>query len=410
MTICFLIATELTIAPITGFIVEMLQKFLNALFGLMVKFDYAFKNWLLKKAGIILFKPISKLRQLSQMPQKILIFRTGSIGDSICAMPALSAIRNYFPEAQIDILTSSGNNVFVQLSHLIDRTKFNRIINYFGMNKKELFRELKREGYDLFIELPQYDATLKSQLRNMLIVRLLGIRSAFGWKISSSFFLKKYQEQHTAFLREKDRLLEILKSHGVEIKDPKYIVGIDQKNRDSVEQILKKLNLLSKKNNLGLVVGGKLERNKWPLKNCQELINHFLKKGFKILIFGGPEDKNRAESLISNKSDVFNFCGEFSPLETGLAMQSCAAVVSNDTGPMHLAYVMNVPLIALFASRDYPIKWYPPKSEFNRVFRSSDISCSMCTVQVPCPDNFCLGKISATEVIQAVEEILKKLS
>ena len=140
----------------------------------LIKRDYIFRNKLLKWIQTKLFYPCS-FKTHSQarpfiMPQKILIFRTGSIGDNVCALPAFSVIREQFPNASIDILTNAGATTNVSLENIIDTAKFNRIINYFGQSKITLHKLMKQSQYDLFIVLPQYDSGLIQQIKTMLFV------------------------------------------------------------------------------------------------------------------------------------------------------------------------------------------------------------------------------------------------
>lgn len=97
----------------------------------LLKFHYWFLNAVLNLFSSLLFfnKDIKGVR-------KILIFRTGSLGDSVCALPAIYSIRKNFPDAQIDILTNAGAENLVSLGAIIDRTIVNEIINYYGLKKK----------------------------------------------------------------------------------------------------------------------------------------------------------------------------------------------------------------------------------------------------------------------------------
>ena len=124
---------------------------------------------------------------------KILINRDGAFGDSIVAIPALSIIRQNFPNAQIDLLTISNNGITFKDLNLDSKLVNNLVV----VNKDErttILKQLKNNQYDLFIQLPQNLGLYKS-LRNMFLVRfMLGINSAFGWdhgRIKSFMRLQK---------------------------------------------------------------------------------------------------------------------------------------------------------------------------------------------------------------------------
>lgn len=370
--------------------------------NLLVRGDYWLSNFILLTVQKVLFGKAEK----TDFIKKIIIFRTGSIGDSICALPALSVIRNNFPSAQIDILTNAGSGNFVSLDKLIDRSKFNAIINYLGMDKKALAIDLKKNKYDLFIELPQYDASLTRQVKSMIFAKFIGVKHAFGWRISQTFIFKKFQERKIKFTNERDRLLTILKDNGLVISGSSYIVADNSSVVQSVTGVLKKNNLADKTLNIGVVIGSKVERNKWPIDHFKQLVKYYSDKNFNLLIFGGSDDVVNADGLRLGDA-VFNFCGKFSPLETAEAMKFCSVVITNDTGPMHLAYLYNTPVVAIFSARDFPYKWYPPEDGKNKVFRSSGIACSICFKR-ECFDNVCMKKITPNEVIEAANVILNR--
>ena len=99
---------------------------------IIISCDYKFKNYLIKLLTFIFFHRIVDMKKIN----KILIFRTGSIGDNICALPAIYSVRQNFKNAEINILTNSGGSNLVSLENLIDKKIINNIINYLGVNKK----------------------------------------------------------------------------------------------------------------------------------------------------------------------------------------------------------------------------------------------------------------------------------
>ena len=97
------------------------------------------QNALLGHAQAILYRR-------TQIPQRILIFRTGSLGDSLCAIPSIRAIRTKYSSAQLDILTNAGSKNLVGLHFLLEKELFDDIIDYQGVSKKELFLSLKKKN------------------------------------------------------------------------------------------------------------------------------------------------------------------------------------------------------------------------------------------------------------------------
>jgi ADP-heptose:LPS heptosyltransferase len=100
-------------------------------------------------------------------PSRILIFRTGSIGDNICAMPAIVAIRERFVDARIDILTTSGARSPVSMERLLSPAYYDELIDYTGTDVFSLLDMVRKGKYNLVIELPQNMVSFSTQLRNL---------------------------------------------------------------------------------------------------------------------------------------------------------------------------------------------------------------------------------------------------
>jgi ADP-heptose:LPS heptosyltransferase len=372
--------------------------FLKAFF---IDTDYRLKNFFLQFIRKLLFSERAVPREI----KRIIVFRTGSIGDSICALPALSVIRTNFPSAAIDLLTNAGSAHHLSLDKLIDTSRFGKIINYYGFSPGELHKEIKAGNYDLFIDLTQYDASLFKQLKTMVFAYTAGIKSGFGWQVSQTLLFKKYQEINRIFPNERDRLLSVLKKNHLNISAPFFISAQDPAAHRRVAKAMSGIRENGRLASIGLVPGSKLERNKWPLAFFKEVLDDFVSRNFNVIIFGGEEDREKTSAGLTGEY-VFNFCGRFSPLETAEAMKACSLVITNDTGPMHLAYMVKTPVVAIFSSRDFPGKWYPPEDAKNKVFRSDNIACSICFGNA-CLDNSCMKRTTPEMVIEAAMNIIK---
>ena len=369
----------------------------------IVKSDYKVRNLILKLFSKLFFRTIKNKSGI----KKIIIFRTGSIGDNICAFPAIYSIKKNFPSAKIDILTNAGATNNVSIEKLINPNLIDQTINYINKDKKQLFKELRKENYDLFIELPQYDAPLLRLIRNQIVVKLLKIPYAFGWQIGITFLFPKFQEKYIEFQRETPRLLNILKSNNIETYNDIYDFHITNTQKENVSKTLEHLSE-KKQKNIGFIIGGKFKRNHWAVENFQKVAEYFSKKEYNILIFGGNGDIEKAK-IIEEVENVYSFCGKLQPLESLEALKHCSVVLSNDTGPMHMTYSVGTPLVAIFSCREYPNKWFPPENKKNIVLRSTNIPCSICAYKT-CIDNFCVQKITTEQVISCIESLIQKFS
>ncbi len=336
--------------------------------------------------------------------EKILIWRGGSLGDNICALPAFATIRHHFPEAKIEILTNSRGAHLVSLEQLIAPGIVNHVHNAFGLSRSQrrhLLNTLRVEAYDLFIEIPENLATWQVEARNMIIAKFLRIPSGFGWQVAAIRMFRKHQASIFTFDRETVRLLKILETHGLSPQIKDYPLGVSDRDRNRIRTDLDRLGISKQSRNIAFVVGAKRVTNRWPIAYFKLVAEYLVAKKITIFIIGGKEDNLLAKQLLFHPR-IYNFCGELSPLESGALLEHCELCLTNDTGPMHLSYAVKTPVVALFSARDYPNKWFPPDTGENKVFRRYDMPCSPCFLET-CPyENKCL-EIAPQEIIQELQ-------
>jgi len=347
--------------------------------------------------------------QKNSAPRRILIFRTGSFGDSLCAIPAIQSIRRHFSGAQIHLLTNTGHagQILVSIDQLIAPEILDRVINYQAQNRLALLAEIRQNRYDLIIQLPQYNAPWYRLLRDMCLFRFFaGIRAGFGWQWDGVNLFRQAQEAGFVAKNERRRLLDILAKNGIPaLPETDFSLLWMEDDRRIAESILQEI-VPDEKPLIGLVVGAKRPQNRWPLDSFRQVCRYFAPR-FNLVLLGGPDDAPLAEQLQGGQPGAYSLCGRLSPMQHAWVLKKCRLVVSNDTGLMHLAYAVHAPLVALFSARDLPGRWYPPERANVRVIRHAGLACSACLSE-RCADNVCMKNIEAGAVIGAMEGVLAK--
>lgn len=373
---------------------------LQDIFKVTVVYLYwKFINLSINTLVYILFRPPTKT------PENILIFRTGSLGDSICSIPSILTIKENYPDSVIDILSNSGSENLVSLKSLLNPRSYNNYIDYLKLEKKEIIKLLSTKNYDLVVQLTQNQSKAWRIFRDILFFRFgAKISSGLGWEYATVPFWRKVQEKNISYYSEVDRLKNMLTRNGLRSSSNKFSFNVDDSDINTITKALNEITLQRALPFMALVVGSKRPQNRWPISYFKTVVNHF-KDRFNIIIIGGPEDSTVAEELTS-LSNVYDLCGKFTPIQSGLLLQSCAICISNDTGPMHLAYAFETPLVAIFSSRDFPNKWYPPSGSNSIVLRNNNIHCSLCLSE-NCTNNVCMQGIYPEEVVLAAENILQ---
>ncbi len=354
-----------------------------------VAFSLWFQNFIISFFKFILFRNVIT-------PKKILVFRTGSIGDNICAIPPIVAIREYYRDAEVHLLTDAGSQNFASLNSLLSAKYYDEVIDYAGLKVSELFWLIRRNKYDLVIELPQNIVTLALELRNMIFFSSAGVINGFGWHITTYFTFLQTQEKHLQFETETKNLLGIIASHGV-VSDGvnKYPLRLARNDETIVDDLLKATgSTFTSKKIVAIVPGSKRVQNRYPFERFKVLSKWLIARGYSIAIIGGPDDVARG-SEIEEENEAVSFCGKLTPIQSAILLSKCFLTISNDTGPMHLSYAVGTPVLGLFSSRDFQEKWFPPEGSI--ALRNYDVHCSLCFSET-CGNNICMQGISLESV------------
>ena len=365
----------------------------------LVRLDYRFKNGLLRWLAGRLFGSFDPARV-----RRVLVLRVGALGDGVCALPALAAIRANFPTAQIDLLTRTGGEHRVSLSELVPPTVVDAVTFIEQTAPLRLARHLRRQNYDLFIELGQVHARFRDQLLHLLWARWVGFPAAFGWEIAATRWFRRVQEKTRSFPDERTRLLNLLAANGLRVPcEQRFPLALRIADVIFADELLARRGLGDPSRNVALVVGASRSQNRWPIGHFDEVSRWLLGRGFRVLVVGGREDAPLAAQLTPHAA-LHDFTGRLTPVQSAAVLRNCALCVANDTGTMHLAYAVGTPVLALFSARDYPGLWFPPLAG-HHVFRTENVPCGVC-LSARCTDNVCLKVISPGLVIDVLENLL----
>ena len=320
--------------------------------------------------------------------KKILIIRLSSIGDILLTTPLIRSLKKQNPEAQIDfVLKGEFFDLLKNNPHLSNVYQYSKQYS----PKRELIHSLKSNKYELIIDLQNNKRStgLTSQLQGKVV-----------WFKKNS--LKKF-----LLVRFKINLLNGLpqipvryaNSAGIKLDDD----GLEVFTNETADQRLK----LNEKY-IGLCPGAKHFTKRWLKEYFSELGKKLEDDGFKVLFFGGPDEIELCENIANELPDSLNLCDE-SILKTAVNMKMCKAVYSNDSGTMHLASAVKVPVIAFFGSTVREFGFYPYKT--NSVELENDkLKCRPCTHigRKSCPlTHFnCMKEITPDIAFNSLQKIL----
>jgi heptosyltransferase-2 len=178
-----------------------------------------------------------------------------------------------------------------------------------------------------------------------------------------------------------------------------------QVRAEDVEQALVRLQLVRPEQGLlALCPGAEFgPAKRWPAEHYAAVAHHYLDRGGAVWVFGSTQDAEVAQAVCDAAGGCVNLAGR-TRLEEAIDLMSLAdAVVSNDSGLMHVAAALQRPLVAVYGSSDPAFT--PPLSDRARVVRLG-LDCSPCFKR-ECPLGHlnCLRRLEPRQVEQALAEL-----
>lgn len=319
--------------------------------------------------------------------RRFLIVSTTALGDTLWATPAILALRESFPNSLIAVLTSSvGNQVLKTNPHInqifvIPKSLF----SYYFLRKNLL--EKKFDTVFIFHAsqriVPAVCATIGathiigSQGKNKDLDELLTIC------ISPSY-------QH-----EISRRLDLVKTQGAKTSRETLFFQIDP--NDAYDQNFS--------NAIILHPGSKDPFRRWPSNHYAEVGNQLSSLGYQIILSGVESEIDLLKELKEKIPSAILLKSNRSLHQFAKIIQNAKLLITNDTGPLHLASALDIPTIGIFAGSD-PLLFGGHVAR-NTLCISSPIPCTPC-LKRKCLRSFCFLQITPEIVFLESKKLLNK--
>jgi|LQYC01.1.fsa_nt_gi ADP-heptose:LPS heptosyltransferase len=339
--------------------------------------------------------------------KKILIYRIGNLGDIICSMPAMVAIRDHFPNAWVGLLTNKETTGNPNAEEILKGNGFlSGIITYESEKISQpsylwkLSKNFRKRNIDLLVYLALSKTTRKRLIRDWLFFSLSGCRKLVGFKLPTPLRSDIRGSKIPVYPQEVDRLMSLVAPLGIDTRNVNFRLPITETERKHVDDIWLKFNLA---NNLLIAVcpGAKFPVKRWPIDRFIQVILFLQKKcGAKIILVGGSFEKDEADEIMRKSEEtVINLIGKTSYMESAEVLSRCRLLISNDCGPAHLAAAVGTPVVGIYSSRDFPGAWHP-WGENHIVLRNDTLDCRFC-FRTECDTMECIKSITVEQVTNA---------
>lgn len=289
--------------------------------------------------------------------EKFLIIRFSSIGDIILCSPLIRHLKLKYREAQIDFVTKKQyrftleHHPYIDKLHLLEENNFDQL--------KDI---IKAQEYTAIFDLHHNLRSKKLTLGHSSKVNRFNKLNIEKW-LFTNFKINYLSKQHIV-----DRYLA---TASLEANDNK---GLDYYHGVNIKKLLNAYKLDTQPYIIG-VIGG--SRSTKQLPNWQWVKIASILESEKIVLLGDKQDNIIAQNIKSK--NILNLCGKLSFNESAALCQEAKAVLTNDTGLMHVAAAYNKPIVSFWGNTSPLFGMYPYNVDQSLLIENNELSCRPCS-------------------------------
>jgi len=332
--------------------------------------------------------------------RKILVVKPSSLGDVVHSLPFLNAIRKCFPKAEIHWVIAKGLEDLLEGHPMINKLiiinkDLWKNLSCAGTTLKEirqLFRQLSHEKYDMVVDL---QGLLRSGLITAATRSPLRVGFQEAREGSKLFYTRKVRVSRD--IHAVDRYMKVAEELGCDLGDRAFsfplAVGVGAETGKFV----------NRGHYAVLVPGARWKTKIWPAESFGKVASML---PLRSVVIGSNADKTLADRVVSQSGEkAVSLAGETSLRGLIEIMRAAEVVITNDSGPMHIAAALDVPVVAIFGPTS-PKRTGPYGA--GHVVLQSPADCVPCFKR-ECKDNIrCMNEITPDAVYQAALEVLRR--
>jgi len=333
--------------------------------------------------------------------KRFLIIRLSSIGDILLTTPFVRALRKKFPDSQIDYLIKSE---YVELiannPHINNKYKF-EANNGLGEILNWRF-QIKSNDYDAIFDFHR-------NIRTLMMTKFNG--GTNSGKYNKRYFKRFMMVKFGINLYDKitpvsERYLEVGSNYNL-VNDG---LGLDlfTNTNSPLHQLVKPTSQIK----IVIAPGAGFQTKRWPSGYFAQLADLLINKfDVQIILIGSNEDLSISEEIKAQmKGAVIDAIGTGSILDTTEIIKNSHALISNDSGLMHIAVSQKIPVLAIFGSTTEELGFFPYSDQY-KVLEVHDLKCRPCSHigRSKCPKKHfkCMIEITPDKALKAIAELIE---
>jgi ADP-heptose:LPS heptosyltransferase len=352
--------------------------------------------------------------------KRIMVVKFFGLGSILLSIPALKAAKQKFPQATISIFTLSENLEICTMIPFFDQY-YTIDLNRPGMliwDYARTLMKIRKQHYDVIVDLEF--VTNFSAITSLLVILItpritsVGFSSPLSWRNSVYSFTVPLVHRHIS-----ETFVKVFSTFCGKINDigfgkqNEFLLNTDDKEF-LVETLLgvESLKGAIKKDIVCVNINaGELSLlRRWPKEHFSVLINELVEThDVYVVLLGSKKEVAYVDSLVEilhNNENIINVCGQISLGQLRSLLAASKLLITNDSGPLHIASVIGTPTISFFGPETPAL--YGPLGKNHYVFYDN-LYCSPClnvynSKSSKCKNNLCLKNINPDSVLKLIEE------
>ena len=371
---------------------------------------------------------------MEKMTRRLLIYRLGSLGDMVVALPALHLAARAFPHAERRMLTNFPVNAKAPAAaEVLQGSGLVHGYMRYTVGTRSL-RELLSLWWSVTRWRPEalvYLAAargVKVARRDELFFRLCGVRRLIGVPMTEGMQRNFYGAATGGKDRamgngnlepEAGRLARCIGelAAAADIADPgrlrdpgSWDLHLSTEEKQGVAELLEAGEWRGER--IAVSVGTKVQAKDWGRDNWKELLGRMAKEFPQrgLLLIGAAEESEASRFAAQGWSEngggpVLDLCGRLTPRQSAAAIAQARLFVGHDSGPMHLAAAVGTLVVAIFSARNIPRQWFPFGQQHRVIYHR--VECWGCGLETCIEkEKKCLMSITVDEVMAEVRAAL----
>lgn len=340
---------------------------------------------------------------------RVLVLRALMLGDMICAVPALRAMRRAWPAARICVMGVPASREYLsRIAHVDEWLPFpgwpglpEQTVDVRGL--PPALALLQSMDWDLAVQLHG-----SGQVTNPFLA-LAGARQMAGFQGAGAWVPAADAQRFAPWPElghETQRLLGLCRHLGLPVDGE----ALEFPLRPQDDQVLRRAwpGWDGCASYACIHVGAQLPSRRWPLRRFAAVAQALHDGGHTVVLTGTPSEAALGEELrvLLEALDVpsVNLIGRTSLWSLGALLRRARVLVCNDTGVSHIAAALRVPSVVVSCGSE-PRRWAPPDQQLHRVL-AKPAPCRPCAYP-ECPNGHaCANALSVFEVLQALDDLL----